>query len=43
MKPPEVGDQAPNIQIRNSEGKTVQLADYWRSQPIVLAFLRHFG
>ncbi len=43
MSGPKVGDLAPNVTVFDTEGKAVFLADYWRDQPIVLAFLRHFG
>ncbi len=43
MSGPNIGDPAPNVAVFDTEGKTVYLADYWRDQPVVLAFLRHFG
>lgn len=43
MSGPNVGDAAPNVTICDAEGNAVHLAEYWREQPIVLVFLRHFG
>lgn len=43
MPGPQIGDAAPNVAVFDTEGKTVHLAEYWRDQPLVLAFLRHFG
>lgn len=41
--PPQVGDQAPNIALADSSGKTVDLSDYWRERPALLMFWRHYG
>ena len=39
----EIGQPAPNVTLANSEGREVSLAELWRSGPVVVAFLRHFG
>jgi hypothetical protein len=31
------------IELADWEGKPVRLGDAWRSQPVVLVFIRHFG
>ncbi|MFN8485422.1 MAG: hypothetical protein U0768_20470 [Anaerolineae bacterium] len=43
MNGPQVGEQAPDLLVKNAIGRVVPLANYWRDQPIVLVFLRHFG
>jgi peroxiredoxin len=37
------GDLAPNIQVVNADGETIELSSLWSDKPVVLAFLRHFG
>jgi hypothetical protein len=32
-----------NIELEDSDGKAQKLSAYWRQQPIVLVFIRHFG
>jgi peroxiredoxin len=39
----KTGDSAPNIQVVNAEGETIELSSLWADKPVVLAFLRHFG
>jgi len=39
----KAGDQAPNIQVVNADGETIELSSLWADKPVVLAFLRHFG
>src|SRR5512145_1400779 len=41
--PIHVGLPAPRVQLGRISGETVALADLWKSQPILLFFLRHFG
>ena len=36
-------DFAPNIQVVNVDGETIDLSSLWSDKPVVLAFLRHFG
>jgi peroxiredoxin len=38
-----VGDAAPDVEVLDTSGRSVSLADLWRRGPIVLTFLRHFG
>jgi len=38
-----VGDPAPDLELLDSEERTVRLSSYWRRQPTVVVFLRHFG
>jgi hypothetical protein len=37
-----VGDSFPEIRLESREGE-VGLAERWREQPLVVAFMRHFG
>ena len=37
------GDIAPNLQVVNADGETIELSSLWADKPVVLAFLRHFG
>jgi peroxiredoxin len=37
------GDVAPNIQVVNADGATIELSSLWSDKPVVLSFLRHFG
>lgn len=39
----EVGQQAPEATVLDSEGKAVSLSTIWQDQPVLLTFLRHFG
>jgi peroxiredoxin len=39
----KAGDSAPNIQVMNADGATIELSSLWSDKPVVLAFLRHFG
>jgi peroxiredoxin len=39
----EIGSQAPDAQLTDTEGHAVLLSHYWMAQPTVLVFLRHFG
>jgi len=38
-----VGAPAPDLEFLDSEERTVRLSSYWRRQPTVVVFLRHFG
>ncbi len=43
-KPPlQVGDTAPDFELLDSTGKTVQLRDFWGDGPALLLFWRHYG
>ena len=39
----EIGDKAPDVSLRDSNGETIALASLWKRHPIALAFLRHSG
>jgi peroxiredoxin len=39
----QVGDLAPNAELRRTSGECVTLAELFRQRPAVLVFLRHFG
>lgn len=41
--PPQVGDRAPDFRLTNQAGKAVQLSDYWKQNPALILFWRHFG
>lgn len=43
MKSLSIGDIAPNAQVLDKDGQTVELASRWASGLILLTFLRHFG
>ncbi len=38
-----VGEQAPDVTLKDETGAEVQLSDYWRKQPLLLVYIRHFG
>jgi len=35
--------QAPDLELLNTAGKTVTLSSLWKKRPLILAFTRHFG
>jgi peroxiredoxin len=39
----KTGDIAPNLNVVNADGDTIELSSLWSDKPVVLAFLRHFG
>lgn len=39
----KIGEAAPDLQVVNADGETIQLASIWVDKPVVLTFLRHFG
>ncbi len=39
----KAGNVAPNIQVVNADGETIELSSLWVDKPVVMAFLRHFG
>ncbi len=41
--PPQAGDPAPNVKLRDTEGNPVELRDLWRDRPVALLFWRHYG
>ena len=36
-------DPAPDLELLDTEGKTVNLSSLWKGQVLILAFTRHFG
>jgi peroxiredoxin len=36
-------DAAPDLELLDTDGKSVQLSSLWKKQVLVLAFTRHFG
>jgi len=41
--PPQIGDPAPDLEIRDSTGTWRQLREFWADGPALLLFWRHFG
>ena len=41
--PVQVGDRAPDIELRDMLGSPVHLSSLWPSGPTLLLFLRHYG
>jgi peroxiredoxin len=39
----KVSEAAPDLQVVNADGETINLSSVWANKPIVLTFLRHFG
>ena len=39
----KVGDEAARAVVRDLEGNEHPLSELWAKQPVVLAFVRHFG
>ncbi len=39
----QIGDFAPDTQVINADGESIELSSLWADQPVVLSFLRHFG
>ena len=38
-----IDQPAPDLEVINSEGETINLSAVWQDKPVVLTFLRHFG
>ena len=38
-----INQPAPDLEIINSDGQTIDLSSVWQDKPVVLSFLRHFG
>jgi len=36
-------DRAPDLDLQDVDGKTVQLSSFWKKRTLILAFTRHFG
>ena len=43
MKPPDVGDRAPDAVLVDDLGATRSLSEFWRDRPLALFFERHLG
>lgn len=41
--PLQVDDPAPNFELVDQTGKLVQLRDFWKDQPALILFWRHYG
>ncbi len=41
--PLQVGDRAPDFQLRDSSGQIRSLGEFWKARPALLIFWRHFG
>lgn len=41
--PPQIGDKAPDVELKDVEGKTVRLSSFWSRLNTLLIFLRHYG
>jgi peroxiredoxin len=37
------GEAAPDVELDESAGARIRLSALWQRQPLVLAFLRHYG
>jgi peroxiredoxin len=38
-----INQLAPDLEVINSDGETINLSSVWQAKPVVLTFLRHFG
>lgn len=38
-----INQLAPDLEVINSDGETLNLSSVWQDKPVVLTFLRHFG
>ncbi|MBI1794750.1 MAG: AhpC/TSA family protein [Chloroflexi bacterium] len=43
LAPLKFNDPAPDMELRDVDGKPVRLASLWKKQVLILAFTRHFG
>lgn len=41
--PPQPGDMAPDLELRDTTGATRQLSEFWAQAPALVLFMRHFG
>lgn len=41
--PPQTGGAAPDLTLPDTTGKMRRLSEFWREQPGLIIFLRHFG
>ena len=38
-----VGQSAPDVMLRDEEGREVALSTFWRERPTFFVWIRHFG
>jgi hypothetical protein len=38
-----VGAEAPDVTLRDADGASRSLSEYWTARPTALVFVRHFG
>lgn len=38
-----VGQSAPDVTLRDEEGREVALSAFWRERPTFFVWIRHFG
>ena len=41
--PLQVGDQAPDFELPDSDGQRIKLSSFWREKPALILFWRHYG
>ncbi|OLC31559.1 MAG: hypothetical protein AUH31_02420 [Armatimonadetes bacterium 13_1_40CM_64_14] len=41
--PPQTGDAAPDISLRDTSGTNRHLREFWKTRPAIILFMRHFG
>ena len=41
--PLQVGDEAPDFELADADGRVVHLSSFWREKPAVILFWRHYG
>ena len=41
--PLQVGDLAPDFELKDTDGNLVHLCDFWRNSPALILFWRHYG
>lgn len=41
--PPQIGDAAPDISLRDTSGANRRLSEFWKARPAILLFMRQFG
>ena len=41
--PPQVGDEAPDLELPDRSGTTRRLSEFWADGPVHLVFMRQFG
>lgn len=39
----EKGDNAPDVELVDTDGKPTRLSTFWKNSPLVLVFTRHLG